>query len=95
MFRSDSYLASGDSPKYLSKYFRIGALTIYNVIYETCDSIWQTLSPLFLAAPSVEKWSEIAEHFYNRWNLPNCVGSIDGKHIRIKCPSNSGSEYFN
>lgn len=91
-----SYLASGDSSKYLSKYYRIGASTIYKVIHETCECIWNTLSPLCLAAPSVEKesWNEIAEHFYNRWNMPNCVGSIDGKHVR-QCPLLSGSENFN
>lgn len=38
-----SYLASGDSPKYLSKYYRIGASTIYKVIHETCESIWETI----------------------------------------------------
>ncbi|XP_070522384.1 uncharacterized protein [Cardiocondyla obscurior] len=90
-----SYLASGDSLKNISKYYRIGASTIYKVIQETCECIWKNLSPLCLAAPSVKKWNEIAEHFYNRWNLPNCVGSIDGKHIRIQCPPFTGSENFN
>jgi len=28
-----------------------------------------------VAAPSVEKWNKIAEHFYTRWNMPKCVGS--------------------
>ena len=24
-----------------------------------------------------------------------CIGSIDGRHIRIQCPTNSGSMFFN
>lgn len=79
-------MAFGNSPKYILKYYRIGTSTIYKVIQETYECIWKTLSPLYLTAPSVKKWTEIAEHFYNRWNLPNCIGCIDGKHVRIQCP---------
>lgn len=29
------------------------------------------------------------------WNFPRCIGPIDGKHIFMECPANSGSNYFN
>lgn len=42
-----------------------------------------------------EEWINIADTFYERTNFPNVIGALDGKHIRIVRPDNSGSEYFN
>jgi len=28
-------------------------------------------------------------------NFPNCIGAVDGKHIRIINPAKSGSNYYN
>ena len=44
---------------------------------------------------SSQEWSKIAETFLSRWNFPNCLGAIDGKHIPIRPPPGTGSEYFN
>ena len=40
-------------------------------------------------------WTTVANDFFNRWNFPHCLGSIDGKHIQRTAPNNSGSMFYN
>lgn len=40
-------------------------------------------------------WLEISNDFNAKWNFPNCLGAVDGKHIAIKCPPNGGTLYYN
>lgn len=49
-----------------------------------------------LQTPSThQEWKTIINGFEERWDFPNCCGAIDGKHILIEAPPNSGSQYFN
>lgn len=75
-------------------FFR-GISTISNIIAETTAAIFVGLQPHFLSVPDERKWIASANRYYELWNLPNCIGSIDGKHIRIKKFRNTGSQYYN
>lgn len=46
--------------------------------------------------PTKEHWEASMENFNRprQWDFPNCMGAIDGKHVTIKCPNNSMSDYF-
>jgi len=38
---------------------------------------------------------KIASDFEEKWQFPHCLGAIDGKHVQIVPPKDSGSQYYN
>ena len=68
--------------------------TVAAIVKETCLAIWE-LHELYLPMPTRESLQDAAKEFLERWNFPNTIGCIDGKHIRLQCPDNSGSNYYN
>lgn len=90
------YLATGDSQQTICYSFRIGKSTLSNIIKETCLAIWTGLKDIYLLLPSSPtQWEKIASGFNNDLQLKNCIGALDGKHIRIQAPKHSGSEFYN
>ena len=37
----------------------------------------------------------MAKNFEEIWQIPNCIGALDGKYIAIKAPSGERSSYYN
>ncbi|XP_029677097.1 protein ALP1-like [Formica exsecta] len=89
------YLASGDSMASISYAYRIGNNTVSKIISETCEEIWNALKETVFLHDNPESWQEIADEFERLWNYPNCVGCIDGKHVTLQAPPNSGSTHYN
>lgn len=89
------FLSQGVSLQYLAWSFKMGKSTVRKIILETCNKLWEVLFPIYVARPNESDYVRIAADFNNLWNMPNCVGAIDGKHINIQAPPKSGSLYFN
>lgn len=87
-------LARGTSIRTSSWSYRIGRSTAHNIFRETCNALWTTLQPIYLKTYTRESMMQISEDFFNRWQFPNCVGAIDGKHISIQCPPKTGSLFY-
>uniref|UniRef100_A0A8C5PCV2 DDE Tnp4 domain-containing protein n=1 Tax=Leptobrachium leishanense TaxID=445787 RepID=A0A8C5PCV2_9ANUR len=89
------YLASGCSLKDLHYNFRVGRSTAGEIVRKVCQTIWETMKKQCLPTPTDEAWVAIAAGFWGRANFPNCLGAVDGKHVRIVKPLHSGSLYQN
>lgn len=90
------YLASGNDYHSLMYGFRVPHNSISIVLREVCQAIIAEYAQEVMPCPvTEEEWRPVEEKFRNRWNFPHAVGAIDGKHIRITCPANEGSTYFN
>ncbi|KAG5887228.1 hypothetical protein JTB14_010809 [Gonioctena quinquepunctata] len=84
------YLAEGCSMKEMAHGYYLGHATVYVIIRETTKVLWEVLAPKELKVPSVEEWEAISKGFFEKWNLPNCLGSVDGEHVNIQAPKHSG-----
>ncbi|CAF4865572.1 unnamed protein product [Pieris macdunnoughi] len=101
------YLVTGMDLEDLKFMCAVAPRTLDLIIQETCEAIIQKLKRIYpgpavmcfcfsLIVPrTIEDWKKVAKDFERRWNFPNCIGAVDGKHIEIEKPSNSGSYYFN
>ncbi|XP_058628337.1 uncharacterized protein LOC131538482 [Onychostoma macrolepis] len=89
------YLATGDSYTTIASSYRVGISTVAGIVPDVSKAIWDSLVDEFLPVPETADWQEIALGFKERWNFPNCVGAMDGKHVVIQAPHNSGSQDFN
>ncbi|XP_072010865.1 uncharacterized protein [Engystomops pustulosus] len=89
------FLATGNSFSSLHFTFLIGTSTIARIVNHTCVVIWSHLRRTMMPPPNAQQWLDIAHGFEEKANFPNCIGALDGKHIRVQKPPNSGSRYFN
>lgn len=68
----------------------MGISTVREIVPDVIKAIWDNLVNKYLPVPTVSYWQEIALGFKERWNFPNCVVAIDGKHVVIQAPHISG-----
>ncbi|KAJ8970424.1 hypothetical protein NQ314_001241 [Rhamnusium bicolor] len=88
------YLATGNSFRSLAFNYRLGERSVREIVYSCCDAIWRKLQPIVMPTPYEAMWLKIELDFYTKWNFPNLIGAIDGKHVLIQAAPHSGTQFF-
>lgn len=68
----------------ISYAFRLGKTTVSHIIRETSQAIWKNLKNRSFSELNQPYWTKIASEFEDLWQLPLCIGAVDGKHIIIQ-----------
>jgi len=69
--------------------------TVHYSVFDCLLSVYNYVMCLKQVPNSTQQWQEVASNFWQLWNFPHCLRAVDGKHIKIMSPVNSGSMYFN
>ena len=90
-------LVTGDVQVTIAPNYCMSPAIVGRIISETCKAIWdELLNKGYLDHPKSEHdWRKVAQEFEERWNFPNALGAIDGKHVVMQAPALSGSSFLN
>ncbi|XP_046802535.1 uncharacterized protein LOC124418865 isoform X1 [Lucilia cuprina] len=90
------YLATGESYKSTNYQTRLSESLLCGAIPEVCNAIWKHFKDEFLKFPATKSdWQNIADNFAIKWQFPNCLGALDGKHITFQALRKDGSFFYN
>ena len=89
------FLATGETFISIAFSYRVGETTVAKIVAECCQVLWEKMSPIYMKIPAnANDWKSKAAAFEQKWNFTLCR-AIDGKHVLMRAPSNTGSLYFN
>jgi hypothetical protein len=85
------FLATGNSFGSIHFEYLLGETTVREIVKDCCSSIWNCPKATAMPEETENAWVNTANDFYRRTQFPKCIGAADGKHVRIKMPTGSGS----
>ncbi|XP_017493350.1 PREDICTED: uncharacterized protein LOC108381435 [Rhagoletis zephyria] len=68
---------------------------ISEAIMDTCEALIYALRNCIKMPSTAEEWRSVSDEFRVLHNFYNCIGAVNGKHVKIKRPNGSGALYYN
>ena len=75
-------------------HWNVNSQLISYISYIT-DEVTKATIEILKTPTTTKEWEEISIKFMQRWNFPNGIGEIDGKHIVKQRPKDFGLQYRN
>ena len=74
--------------------YRVSEASVSGIIAETCEAILDSLVCCSFDLLREEKCKSVEIGFSSKWNFPNCIGALDGKHCVVQVILLKRYDYF-
>jgi predicted DNA-binding protein YlxM (UPF0122 family) len=88
------YLVNQNSMRECGRLFNVSKATVHKCVRRVSIAI-SGLTKTFIKWPSIEEQAEISANIEEQSHIPNCVGFIDGTHIRLSAVPDGEQDYIN
>ncbi|XP_037939192.1 protein ANTAGONIST OF LIKE HETEROCHROMATIN PROTEIN 1-like [Teleopsis dalmanni] len=90
--------ALGSSGEYrvVCELFAVGKSTVCTIVLEFCSIVWEVMSPTYLKRfPLTQETVAECVKGFELLGFPQCLGALDGCHIKIRPNSEDAVDYYN
>ena len=89
------FLGQGINYRTVANQFGVAVPTVCRIVHETTKAIVDSLAPENIKFPESDAEYLAAMATFQGKPIPNCIGAIDGSHIRILRPPECGTDFYN
>ena len=90
------YLSDEGRMRKVANSFGISKPTVSKVVRRVTRAISNELKSKYIKLPTtINQVEEMASNFYSKHRFPQCIGEIDGTHVKIKRPSLNSTDFVN
>ena len=89
------FLGHGINYRTVANQFGVAVPTVCRIVHETTKAIVDSLAPEYIKFPESDAEYLAAMATFQGKPIPNCIGAIDGSHIRILRPTECGTDFYN
>ena len=89
------FLGQGINYRTVANQFGVAVSTACHIIHQTTKAIVDILTPEYIKFPENDAEYLAAMATFQCRQIPNCVGAIDGSHIRILRPTECSTDFYN
>ncbi|XP_023233620.1 protein ALP1-like [Centruroides sculpturatus] len=79
----------------IANLFGVDKTSVFKTLHEFCNLLIEKVDSKIMFPGTTKELLKKAEEFENLWQFLQCIGAIDGTHIKVSPPKEHAVDYYN